>query len=220
MDKGNTETSISLEKWNSGDRKGLNTLIARDLDFIRRYVHSKLSAPLRQKAETGDIVQDAMLQFLRYGPRIHLSDKQHFRALLCRIIGNVIKDKYDWFCAKRRAMAREKPLSSDSILDLDPPQGATKCSPSQLASHNERESWIRLGLELLEPDERAVIILRDWEKRTFAKIAEEFGYSEDTAQRRYTKALASLAEKVIFLRTGNIEDLLDVDEDSSTKGTP
>ena len=57
------------------------------------------------KVESSDIVQDAALQFLKYGPRFILSDEEKFRALLVRIVENVLRDKHDWFSARRRAIA-------------------------------------------------------------------------------------------------------------------
>ena len=66
-------TAEDLRRWNAGDAEGLKSLLENHLPWIEKYVRKRLGARLRQKAETQDIVQDAMLQFLRYGPRIDLA---------------------------------------------------------------------------------------------------------------------------------------------------
>ncbi|MFH2001718.1 MAG: sigma factor, partial [Planctomycetota bacterium] len=76
-----TQTSISLRQWNAGEAAGMNSLLERHLPWIRNHVRRRMGPMLRQKAETEDCVQDAMIQFLQYGPRVHLSSDREFRAL-------------------------------------------------------------------------------------------------------------------------------------------
>ena len=158
---------------------------------------------MRKRAETDDFVQDAMVQFLRYGPRIQIADDGHFRALLVRIVEHALCDRHDWFAAQRRAVAQEHPLPSDTVLTLDPPHNSVK-SPSAAAQHHEREAWIRLGMELLEPGDREVLVLRKWEDLSFAAIGEHLGISEDAARMRTNRAVSRLGEVVGTLRRGEL----------------
>lgn len=190
----------------------LERLLEKHLPWIQSYVHRKLSNFLRLKAETGDIVQDAVVQFIHYGPRFKLSDDRQFRALLGRIIENVLCDKYDWFTAKRRAIAKERPLPPDTVLNLDPPEGRVE-SPSRIVQQHEREAWIRLGLELLPPDERRIIILRDWEDRSFADIAQLLDLSKSAARRRYLDSIEDLIGKVHALQSGRLDTALDLNSE-------
>jgi hypothetical protein len=64
--------------------------------------------------ESGDVVQEAAVQFLNYGLRFIISDDKRFRGLLARIVENVLRDKHDWFTAQRREIARQRPLPSAS----------------------------------------------------------------------------------------------------------
>jgi len=204
MDK---PTSRFLQEWHDGNPDGLERLLERHLSWIQTHVHGKLSRLLRQKAETGDIVQDAVVQFLRYGPRFRLSNDRQFRALLSRIVENVLHDKYDWFTAKRRSVARERPLPADTVLNLDPPDEGVE-SPSRIVAQHEQEAWVRLGLELLDPGERQVIILRDWECLSFSAVGKRIGTSRDTARRRYLEALFQLMDHVRGLREGKLDQVL------------
>lgn len=162
---------------------------------------------LRKKGETGDYVQDAMIQFLRFGPSFTLSNEAHFRALLLRIVENTLHNKYDWFTARRREMARERPLPTDSVLALDPHPESMK-TPSKLAAHQEREAWIRLGMELLDPEYREILILRKWDSLSFMAIGERLGISKDAARMKHNRALLQLSERIWDLRCGRIDRAL------------
>lgn len=205
MSMGKTQTSQFLQRWHDGDPKGLEDLLARHLPWIRARVSKRMGPVLRRKAETTDYVQDAMVEFLRYGPRILISDGDHFRALLVRIVENALRDKHDWFTRRRRAVSRERPLPADTVLSLDPPRARMK-TPSAAAGHHEREAWVRLGMELLEPEDREVLVLRQWENLSFAEIGERLGISKDAARMRNNRAVSRLGEIVGSLRRRNLPE--------------
>ncbi|MBK8976921.1 MAG: sigma-70 family RNA polymerase sigma factor [Planctomycetes bacterium] len=195
------ETAILLRRWHAGEQGALQELLQRDLGWIREHVQRRLGGLLRQKGETQDYVQDAMVEVLRYGPRFVMHDRDRFRGLLVRIIENVLRDRHDWFTAKRRAIQRERPLPDDSVIDLDLSlESVTR--PSEHAARGERESWVRLALELLPPDDRRVILLRQWDELPFEEIGARLGCSTDAARMRFQRALPKLARKIEELRAG------------------
>ncbi|MEW6744851.1 MAG: sigma-70 family RNA polymerase sigma factor [Planctomycetota bacterium] len=200
-----TPTTDALRQWHGGAESGLESLLRRHLAWLQSHVRDRLGPALRQRAETDDFVQDAFVQFLRYGPHIQVSDDRHFRALMCRIIENALRDRHDWFKARRRAASKERPLPPSTVLVLDPPQKRAD-SPSQMAIKHEREAWVRLGLELIDPTEREIVISRDWDGCTFEEIAGRLGISYDAARRKYTTALDHLAETVWMLRSGSFPE--------------
>ena len=102
-----------------------------------------------------------MLQVLRDGPRFQIADDRHFRLLLARIVENVIRDRHGYHTAGRRAPARERAISRESVLVLDPPR-AGAATPSQITDQREQEAWVQLALELLEADDRRLIVAREW----------------------------------------------------------
>jgi len=198
-----TETLQFLGQWNRGDETGMEKLIERHLPWIRAHVHKRLGPRLRRKAETGDYVQDALVEFLRYGPRIEIADDDHFRALMVRIVENTLRGRVDWFNAQRRKVSRFFPIPSDTVLSLDPPRTPVE-RPSEAAGVREQTDWIRLGLELLDPEERDLIVQHQWEGRTFSEIGEEHGIAPDTIRMRHVRSVARLARKVADLRRGNL----------------
>jgi len=198
-----TETSRLLKKWHSGERAGLDGLLDRHLPWIRNHVRGRLGSLLRVKAETMDYVQDAMVQFLKYGPSILVAEDDHFRALFVRIVENSIRNQYDWFTAQRRAVSREKPLPPDTVLSIDRPVDRV-VRPSQEAANNENEAWVRLGLELIDADDSKVLILRQWQDLSFAAIGERLDISAAAARMRHNRAVTRLAREVGKLRRGQI----------------
>lgn len=190
-----------------GDRDNLEDILAQQLPWIQKYAHLKLSPFLRTKTETGDIVQDALVQFLRHGPRFRISNDSKLRALLARIVENVLHDKYDWFTARRRAVSRERPLPADTVLNLEIAEGEVE-TPSRIVHKQEKEAWIRLGLELLAPDDRKVLILRDWDNLSYVEIGKQMGISEHAARRKYMSSLKLLIDVVQHLRCRRIDDAL------------
>jgi RNA polymerase sigma factor (sigma-70 family) len=207
MIRGNDETSASLRKWYEGDRGALDELIERHLPWIQAHVRRRLGPVLRSRGDTVDYVQDAMIQFLQFGPRFTVTREEDFRALVARIVENSLRNKYDWFTARRRDIARERPLPSDTVLSLDPLRGSAR-TPSMSAERREREAWIRLGMELLDADAREILILRQWDRMSYAQIGERLGTTPDAARMRHNQAVRRLASKVQTLRTGRLAEAL------------
>lgn len=195
-----SETLSLLQRWHEGDRSALEALIARDLPWIEQHVRRRLGAGLRARGETQDYVQDAMIEVLQYGPKFVSQSQTRFRNIIARIIENTLRDRNDWFRARRRALSKERPLPADSVLNLDAP-AASVPRPSQNALGNERDAMLRLALELLDPEDRKVILLRQWNEKSFPEIGAELGISPDSARMRFTRALPRLAAKLAELRT-------------------
>lgn len=204
MKKNLTETSLNLKRYHEGEQDGLDTLLERHLPWLREKVRERLSPLLRRRGDSEDFAQDAVVQFLQHAPRFTISDEKHFRGLLFTIVKNLICNKYDWFTAQRRKLSLERPLNSDSVLCLDPPRDKVK-TPSVSAQRREGEAWVRFGLELLDPDDREVILLRRWEDLSFAEIGKQLDVKEDAARMRHNRAVSRLSEIVWDLRQGNLE---------------
>lgn len=192
------DTRILLERWHGGDRPAIEALIQRDLPWIHGYVSSRLGALLRGRGETQDYVQDTMIEVLTYCPRFVTGSRDQFRALVARIIENRLRDAHDHHAAGRRDPARERPLPSDSALDLDRPHPVTQ--PGTAAERSERDAWLQLAIELLDPEDRRVLLLRQWQELEFEAIGRELGISADAARFRFQRALPRLAQKLAELR--------------------
>lgn len=202
-----SETVDLLRRWHGGDRSALAGLLERDLPWLRAFVRRRLGPVLQKRGETNDFVQEAMIDVLRYGPKFVLADRDQFRALVGRIVENMLRDQFEWHTAKKRAPGAEQPLPSGSVIDLDSGIHAVT-RPSEAAAARESEEWVRLGLELLDPEDRQVILLREWHGLGFAEVGSRMGLAENTARMKFQRALPKLAKKVKELRAGRIAGLV------------
>jgi RNA polymerase sigma factor (sigma-70 family) len=186
-------------------------LVAGDAPWIEAQVRKRLGRHLRQRVDTQDIVQNTLLQLLRTGPRFVCSDRAHLRALLARMVENTIRAQAHHATAEKRDLRRETPPgvpgTSGSVLILDA-AAATATEPGLAAEKGELRDWVRLALELLEPDDRNVILWREFDEEPFAAIAARLGTSEDAARMRFQRALPRLAQKLRSLRGGDLAEAL------------
>lgn len=200
-----------LNRWNQGEKQALGELLTHHLDWITDYVHRRIGAKLRGRAETMDLVQNSMLDFLNYGPRFEVSDESAFRGLLARVAENNIRDQQRHFGRKKRDAERTQNAGSNSILQLD--GGKTVTRPSQHAQRDESVAMVRVALELLDPQDRQIVLLREFEERPFAEVGKLMGLTEDAARMRFGRALPRLAEKIVQLRERGLSGTLEANPD-------
>lgn len=188
------DTVHLLKRWNAGDQSAMHRLIERHLPRLRSHVQQRLGDKLRRKVDSGDVVQEAMLQFLCYSPRFQVENGKQFQGLMRRIVENVLRDQHDWYARKRRAMDRECPLPASSVLHLGTTRSVMR--PSEAAEQNEKKALVRLSLELLRDIDREIIILREYDGLPFPEISERLGIKETAVRMRLSRALSRLGQKM------------------------
>lgn len=193
-------TTQLLARWRDGDEQAVHELIAGHVPAVYEMVRARLGDALRQKLDSGDVVQDAILEFLRHGPAVPPVDSTHLRALLARIVCNTICDRSKWFQAARRRMGRERGLSSTqgAVLPGNAPDPAAEAARADMAAR------LRLAMELMSEVDRRVIVLREWQGLPFAEIAAELGGNEEAARGAYRRAMERLRARMAELRVGGL----------------
>ena len=138
---------------------------------------------------------------LEYAPKFLVGNAAACRRLLAQLMENMLRDKHEFWARLRRSKAKEEPLPSDSVLRLDA-MARTATTPSRAAARNEEAALLRLALDLLDPDDRTVLELRQYEELSFAAIGERLGLLENAARMRFQRALGRLGEELERLRSG------------------
>lgn len=202
------ETRELLVRWHGGDAKAMAELVEQERPFVESQVRSRLGNLLRRRVDTQDIVQETMLHALKNAPRFLLSDRSQFRGLLTRMVENRLRSSAARQQRQKRDQRREASLApADGVpLDLDRPSPVT--DPGDAASRDDVRTWVRLALELLDADDREVLVLRDYQEMSFEQIAGETGESPDTVRMRHRRALPKLARALARLKAGQLDDLL------------
>lgn len=201
MQPSTADTPALLRRWHEGDASALASLVELHLPWLATQVRNRIGNFLARHAEPEDYLHDTMLDFLRDAPRFQVRDAAQFRGLLLRIVENTLRDRHDWFRAKRRDLARNGGLPSESVLSLEPAlqQSAT---PSREAAATEERDWVRLGLELLDGEDRRILVARDFEQRSFVEIGTELAMTPDAVRMRWVRAVGRLAKILQELRSG------------------
>lgn len=196
-------TADLVQRWHQGDAQALHQLVQRDLPWIRQRVRQRLGDALRQHGDTEDFLQEALLDILAYTPRFVPVDGDSWRSLVTQIVENQLRGQHEFYGRLRRDRARQQPLPDDSVLLLDP-RKRTATTPGGRAVRNEEEAWLRLALDLVDPDDRDVIVMREWAGKSFAEIGTQLGIGENAARMRFQRALGRLADQVERLRRGQV----------------
>jgi RNA polymerase sigma-70 factor (ECF subfamily) len=194
-----------LDAWRGGDESALNEILKRYHDWLHQYVRGRMGPHLRRQAESMDVVQDAAMEVLRYGPQFIVSSEDDFRALLGRIVENNLRDRSRRLNAARRDSGREEAWTHGISVDLDAPPPST---PSMKASRRENEEWMRLAVELMDPDERDVVVMRQSDGMQWEEIGDALGIGKSAARMRFERALPKLALTILKLKNGRIGELL------------
>lgn len=190
--------------WHRGDQASVQRLVEENLTWIRELVSRRLGPALRRRDDSSDAVQDALLEVLERGPRFVPSDRHQFRALIARLVENLLRDRAEWLTALKRDYRREQAWSNESVLVLDPgARDATR--PSEAAARAEDEAWVHLALELVAPADRRLVLMRQWQGLAFGAIGAELGIDENTARMRFQAALRRLGDKLREVRRGRVD---------------
>ena len=206
------DTSEYLRRWRDGDGDALDALLRHIMPWIEQRVRRRLGQQLRAREETQDLVQQTLIDFLQYAPRVVIEDGQHLRALLGRIVENAIRGRHDHHSAQLRAMGREERWPGDSRHEPQRPQ-ESRDRPSFAAQFDEQAALVHLGLELLDDESHDIISRRLWSKESFEQIGAALSISADACRMRFHRAVARLSGCVDKVRRGEIGQLLeDADE--------
>ena len=99
--------------------------------------------------------------------------------------------------AKRRSVAREVSLLQESSDNLADQVLAAGSSPSHSLRRQELRERVQQAVNRLRPDDREVILMRDFEGMSNGEVAQALHLSDSAATMRYGRALFRLKEFLI-----------------------
>jgi RNA polymerase sigma-70 factor (ECF subfamily) len=174
-----------LLKAQAGDNDALNQLLARYLPRLKRWASGRLPWGLRTMLETGDLVQDAIVNALPHLDKLEIRSERALFVYLQRAVKNRVIDLH-----KR---ARRRPVREE--LPPDVPAGGV--SPQEAAIGAEALESYKRALASLKDEERQAIMLRVEQGLDFEEVAIHLGKpSADAARMAVTRAIVRLADKM------------------------
>jgi RNA polymerase sigma-70 factor (ECF subfamily) len=180
------ESTLSLlTRARAGDRQAMEDLFARYAPAIRRWARGRLPRPIRDLADTSDVVQEALVQtFTHLGTFEHRGEGA-FQAYVRQAVMNRIRDEL-----RRANRQPERGALEESWPDEGP-------SPLDAAIGAEALDRYDAALQRLTADERDLVVARIELGLTYAELAVALGRpSADAARMAVGRALIRLAQEM------------------------
>jgi RNA polymerase sigma-70 factor (ECF subfamily) len=191
-------TLAKLARARAGDRQAVGGLLAEYRPRLARMVVIRLHPQLRVRVDPEDVVQAGFVEALRRldeylaDPRmpfflwVRFLVAQELLALERRHLGTQARDVRR---EQGRGVAAAPEATSDSLTDL---LAASITTPSQGVMRSELKARIESALAAMEPIDREVLVLRQFEQLSNAEAAIALEVDEPAASKRYVRALGRL----------------------------
>lgn len=192
------DTKALVDQAQQGDAEALNTLFARYHDRVLDAARRGLGARLRLKESAEDLAQTTFREATRDFGRYEYRGDDSLVRWLVRILQNKIRDKAEYYSARKRDVSRERALQVPSPdggreRSYDPP--SADLSVTRQVSREEEFKILRGALERLSPDHRKAITLVFFQGLTLREAGEKMGgRTEDAVRMLLRRAEARLRE--------------------------
>jgi len=167
-----------------GDHESFNQLVVR----WERPIYALAYRVIGREDDARDVCQETFLRAFRSLPGFKGQAK--FSSWIYRIALNLCRD---WIRRERRAPFVEVPEGLQ-LGDLSP--SVPDDSVEQQASRRELGDHVARAMEQLTPEQRATIVLKEYEGFTFSEIAELQGVPLSTVKTRLYQGLAVLRREL------------------------
>jgi RNA polymerase sigma-70 factor, ECF subfamily len=167
-----------------GDASALGQLVSRYLPHLRRWAHGRLPQWARTMADTGDVVQDAVLRTLGRLHRFEPRGRGALAAYLREAVRNRIRDEH------RRIVRHGKPEAL--------PESVLNPAPSALDDIIAREAdeRYRAALARLRAADRELIVAHVELDYTHEQLACMLGRTRNAARMALRRAVGRLADQM------------------------
>jgi RNA polymerase sigma factor (sigma-70 family) len=182
----NVESSVELlAKAQSGDAEALNALLARYLPRLTRWASGRLPSGLRSMLDTGDLVQDAVINALQNLNTLEIRTEATLQTYLRRAVKSRIIDLY-----RRAARWPSREELPDDVA-------VRSASPLDLAIGSDTVEWYERALATLSNEEQVAVFLSVELGLSFKEISVQLGKSSaDAARTAVHRAIEQLADEM------------------------
>ena len=174
----------------AGSREALNLLYDRSAARLLAFIRLRLGPDLRQRLESRDILQAAMLRSLERIRQFEGHETRSWMSWLTRIAENEIRDRVDYQHRQRRDAARDVPLDEEAPL-----KALTRSALTRVIQ-DEESRRLETAIDALPDAHREIILLRTFQELSFAEIGKRLGKSEDACRMLMVRAMTALTMKM------------------------
>ncbi|SRR5260221_250497 len=185
-----------------GDSSALNRLCERYYDRVRRIVRLRLGPRLRERVDSGDILQETFLAAVRSLESFEMREEASLINWLSRLAERQIIAAADFHGAKKRDSRRDVPISgpigdSQTVSVRIGLADGREPRPLDHIADAEEQKHVESCLERLPEEYRELILLRNYAGASWESVAEETGRPSPAAARMmHARALVELGKLV------------------------
>lgn len=188
----------------AGCPEAIQRLLQRHRGALWRLAFRESSPALRVKVPPSDLVQETLIQAHRKLHQFRGDSLGQFAAWLNRILTSKLaiqRRRYEQ--TSKRAIGREFDLVAAGSQGgggrgagaADALAGGQR-TPGSHAANKELGAMMRAALVRLPENYQQVIVMRNWQGRSFGEIAAAMGRSPDAARKLWTRAVDRLAAEL------------------------
>jgi RNA polymerase sigma-70 factor (ECF subfamily) len=188
------DTSIWLGRFRRGESAALAELFNHYRPRLQHMVAFRLDRRLAARVDASDVLQEVYLDVSRQIQGYLQEPKVCFYVWLRGLTWERLVKLQRRHGAQRRAVGREMPLAAEASSLLAAKLLAAGSTPSQALLKKELRQRLQTALAKLAPDDREVILMRDFEDMSNGEVAQALDLSDSGATMRYGRALVRLKE--------------------------
>ncbi|HUY34013.1 MAG TPA: sigma-70 family RNA polymerase sigma factor [Pirellulales bacterium] len=193
-----SQSADLLSQAQQGSETAQGALLEKYRTYLQLLSRVEIGRRLQTKVDASDVVQETFLEAHRNFGKFRGGSEAEFvawlRAILAGRIANLVRH---YLGTQGRDLRREQGLNIEldqSSQLIDRGLFAIQSTPSQHVAQREQGVILAEALSKLPRDYREVVVLRNFEELAFPEVARRMERSEDSVQKLWVRALASLRQ--------------------------
>ena len=178
-----------------GDASALSLLMERYRDRLKRMVGLRMDRRLQGRVDASDVVQEALIEASRRLEEYAANPPMGFFLWLRWLTGDKLLNAYRHHLGTQKRDAGQevslyrRALPEASSVSIAQQLLGRLTSPTQAVLRAEVQLIVQEVLNSMDPIDREVLILKNFEQLTTDETAEALGIKRSTAGKRYLTAL-------------------------------
>ncbi len=195
-----SDTTNLLRRAQSGDPQALGELFACYRERLRRMVRLRLDRRLLGRVDPSDVLQEAYLDVAQRAPQYLANPTLPVFLWLRFLTGQrLLAVHRQHLGTQMRDVGQEVSLHHGALPQVTSASLAAQLlgrltSPTQAAVRAEMQIRLQEALNLMDPMDREVLVLRHFEELSNTETAAVLGIQKSAASNRYVRALKRLKE--------------------------
>jgi RNA polymerase sigma-70 factor (ECF subfamily) len=186
------DVDVLLAEAKNGSNDALGRLLDQHRAFLWALASEEIGGETHLTFTVSDVVQSAQLEAVRDLPGFHGTSAGEFRSWLRHILRNNVVDL-------RRARDRRLPRAKGNGFHEERHADDDR-SPSSHVAAGELGDKLRAAIRELPHDERIVIEMHYFERKTYAEVGKNLGRTPEAVRKLWGRALVRLQSAARPLR--------------------